>query len=248
MGTTDSRRRYQRGLIAVLLAALALVSPAWAQDIDRIEFLSQEEFRLLSEDLGGALSYRPLVPTTPLGTTGFDIGIALTVAKIANSEVLESATSDNAPSMIPVPTLRAHKGLPLGFDIGVLYAHVPNSNIRYFGGEVRYALFSGGIATPAVGLRGNFTRVSGIDQMQFSTRGVDLSVSKGFLMATPYAGAGYLWAKSDPRGNGGLATEDVGMGKFFAGIGFNFALANFVVEADRTGQVSALSAKIGLRF
>lgn len=230
----------------VLVAALAL--PAWAQDIDRIQLLSQEQFRLLSEDLGGALSYRPIVPTTPLGITGLDVGISLTLAKIANSEVLERATSGDAPSRIAVPTLRAHKGLPLGFDIGVLYAQVPDSNIRYYGGELRYALFSGGIATPAVGLRGNFTRVSGIEQMAFSTRGVDLSVSKGFVMATPYAGVGYVWAKSDPKGNGGLAAEDVGMGKFFVGIGFNFVLANFVVEADRTGQVSALSAKVGLRF
>ena len=234
-------------LILVLLVALAL-PPVWAQDIDRLQVLSQEQFRLLSEDLGGALSYRPIIPTTPLGTTGFDVGIALTLAKIANSEVLERATSGDAPSRIPIPTLRAHKGLPLGFDVGVIYAQVPESNIRYYGGELRYAIFSGGIATPAVGLRGNFTRVSGIEQMAFSTRGVDLSVSKGFVMATPYAGIGYVWAKSDPKGNGGLAAEDVGMGKLFVGIGVNFVLTNFVIEADRTGQVSALSAKLGLRF
>ena len=233
-----------------MLAAFALapVSRAGAQELDRIQILSQEQFRLLSEDLAGALSYRPIIPTTPLGTTGFDIGLSLTVAKIANSEVLERATSDNAPSRIAVPTLRAHKGLPLGFDIGVLYAHVPNSNIRYFGGELRYAVFSGGVATPAVGVRGNFTTVSGIDQLAFSTRGVDLSVSKGFVVATPYAGIGYLWAKSDPKRNGGLHEEEVGMPKFFAGMGFNFVLTNFVVEVDRTGEVSALSAKVGLRF
>jgi len=232
--------------LCLFLAAFAL--PAWAQDINRIQVLSQEEFKLLSEDLAGALSYRPLVPTTPLGTTGFDIGVALTLARPANTEVLERATSSDAPSNIPVPTLRAHKGLPLGFDIGVLYAQIPDSNIRYYGGELRYAIFSGGIATPAVGLRANFTKVSGIEQMEFSTRGVDLSLSKGFVAATPYAGVGYVWAKSDPRGNGGLAAEDVGMGKFFVGMGFNFVLTNFVIEADRTGQVSALSAKVGLRF
>jgi hypothetical protein len=246
MGTADSRRWYQRGLITVFLAGVVL--PASAQDIDRIQVLTQEEFRLLSEDLAGALSYRPLVPTTPLGTTGFDIGIGLTLAKMANTEVLERATSGDAPSTIPVPTLRAYKGLPLGFDIGLLYAQVPDSNIRYYGGELRYALFSGGVATPAVGVRGNFTKVSGIEQMEFSTRGVDLSVSKGFVVATPYAGVGYVWAKSDPRGNGGLAAEDVGMAKVFFGIGFNFVLTNFLVEVDRTGQVSALSAKAGLRF
>lgn len=233
--------------IACLLIALFAL-PAWAQDINRIQVLSQEQFRLLSEDLAGALSYRPVVPTTPLGTIGVDVGIALTLAKLANTEVLELATSGDAPSTIPVPTLRAYKGLPLGFDIGVLYAQIPDSNIRYYGGELRYAIFSGGIATPAVGLRANFTKVSGIEQMEFSTRGVDLSVSKGFVVATPYAGVGYVWGKSDPRGNGGLAAEDVGMGKFFVGMGFNFVLTNFVVEVDRTGQVSALSAKVGLRF
>jgi hypothetical protein len=233
--------------VLIVLAAL-LAAPAWAQDINRIQVLSQEQFRLLSEDLAGALSYRPVVPTTPLGTIGIDVGIALTLAKVANTEVLELATSGDAPSTIPVPTLRAYKGLPLGFDIGVLYAQIPDSNIRYYGGELRYAIFSGGITTPAVGLRANFTKVSGIEQMEFSTRGVDLSVSKGFVVATPYAGVGYVWAKSDPRGNGGLAAEDVGMAKFFVGMGFNFVLTNFVVEADRTGQVSALSAKVGLRF
>ena len=234
--------------IAWLGIVAAAAAPAWAQDIDRIQVLTQEEFRLLSEDLAGALSYRPLVPTTPLGTTGFDIGLALTLAKIANTEVLERATSGNAPSTIPVPTLRAHKGLPLGFDIGLLYAQVPESNIKYYGGELRYAIFSGGVTMPAVGVRGNFTQVRGIDQMDFRTRGVDLSVSKGFVMATPYAGVGYVWAKSDPKGNGGLSHEDIGIGKFFVGIGINFVLTNFVIEADRTGQVSALSAKVGVRF
>lgn len=234
--------------IAGLALVAAAAAPAWAQDIDRIQVLTQEEFRLLSEDLGGALSYRPLVPTTPLGTTGLDIGLALTLAKIANTEVLERATSGNAPSTIAVPTLRAHKGLPLGFDIGLLYAQIPDSNIKYYGGELRYAIFSGGPATPAVGVRGNFTQVRGIDQMELRTRGVDLSVSKGFVMATPYAGVGYVWAKSDPKGNGGLSHEDVRFGKFFVGIGINFVLTSFVIEADRTGQVSALSAKAGLRF
>lgn len=231
-----------------LAVLIAIATPAWAQDIDRVQVLSQGEFRLLSEDLGGALSYRPLVPTTPLGTVGFDIGIALTLARIKNTEVLERATSGEAPSTVPVPTLRAYKGLPLGFDIGVMYAQVPDSDIKYFGGELRYAIFSGGIATPAVGVRGSFTNVRGIDQIEMSTRGVDLSISKGFVAATPYAGVGYVWVKSDPKGNGGLAAEEFGLGKFFVGVGFNFVLTNLVIEADRTGEVTAYSAKAGLRF
>jgi hypothetical protein len=232
----------------MLAVIAALATPAWAQKIDRIQVLSQDEFRRLSEDLGGALSYKPIIPTTPLGTTGFDIGIALTAARLENTDILERASSDDAPSTLPIPTLRAYKGLPLGFDVGLLYAQIPGSDIKYYGGELRWAIIQGGLTTPSIGVRGNFTKVSGIDQIDFDTRGVDLSISKGFPVATPYAGLGYVWVKSDPKGNGGLSKEDFGLTKFFLGVGFNIALMNLALEADKTGDVVSYSAKVGLRF
>jgi hypothetical protein len=227
---------------------LMLAAPAWAQDIDRIQLLSQQDFRLLSEDLGGALSYRPQIPTTPLGITGFDIGIAVTGAKLNNEEIFERATSDDAPSTLPIPTLRAHKGLPFGFDIGLMYAQIPGSDIKYYGGELKYALVSGNVALPAIGLRGSFTKVSGIEQMDFDTRSLDLSISKGFVVATPYAGIGRVWVNSDPKGTAGLRKEDFELDKFFLGLGLKFGLFNLNLEGDRTGDVSAFSAKVGLRF
>lgn len=232
---------------------LILAAPAWAQDIDRIQSLAQQEFRLLSEDLGGALSYRPQIPTAPLGITGFDIGIAVTAAKIENEEIFERATSDDVPSTIPIPTLRAHKGLPFGFDIGLMYAQIPGSDIKYYGGELKYAFVPGNVAIPAIGLRGNFTKVSGIDQIDFDTRGVDLSISKGFAVATPYAGIGRVWVKSDPKGTVGfggvtLAKEEFELNKFFIGLGLKFGLFNLNLEGDKTGDVTGYSAKVGLRF
>jgi hypothetical protein len=234
-----------RGLMTLVLM---LAAPAWAQDIDRIQLLSQREFRLLSEDLGGALSYRPQIPTAPLGITGFDIGIAITAAKIENEEIFERATSDEVPSWIPIPTIRAHKGLPLGFDIGLMYAQIPGSDIKYYGGELKYAFVSGNVALPAIGLRGAFTKVSGIDQIDFATRSLDLSISKGFVVATPYAGIGRVWVNSDPKGTAGLTKEDFELDKFFLGVGLKFGLFNLNLEGDRTGDVSAFSAKVGLRF
>ena len=227
---------------------LMLAAPAWAQDIDRIQVLTQQEFRLLSEDLGGALSYRPQIPTTPLGITGFDIGIAVTGAKLNNEEIFERATSDDAPSTLPIPTLRAHKGLPFGFDIGLMYAQIPGSDIKYYGGELKYAFVSGNVALPAIGLRGSFTKVSGIEQMDFDTRSLDLSISKGFVVATPYAGIGRVWVNSDPKGTAGLRKEDFELDKFFLGLGLKLGLFNLNLEGDRTGDVSAFSAKVGLRF
>ncbi|MFN0301517.1 MAG: hypothetical protein ACKVQU_14315 [Burkholderiales bacterium] len=227
---------------------LLVAFPAWGQQIDRLQGLVQHEFRQLSEDLGGALSYRPQTPTTPLGVTGFDIGVAVTAAKIKNLDVLERATSDRASSTVLVPTLRAHKGLPWGFDIGVAVAKVPDSNVTFIGGEWRYAIVEGNIAMPAVGLRGSFTRLGGVDQLRLNTYGLDVSISKGFAIATPYAGVGIVRVESDPRGVAGLTSESFTLNKGFAGVGLNFGLVNFNLEADRTGPVNGYSAKVSLRF
>ena len=233
--------------LAVLLT-IPLSSPVRAQKIDNIQVLNQQEFRMLSEDLGGALSYRPQTPTEPLGFPGLDLGIAFTAAKIKNEEILERATTDDMPSALPIPSLRAHVGLPLGFDVGALYSKVPGSNINYYGGELKWAFVPGGTAWPAFGVRGAFTRVTGVDQMDLDTKSVDLSISKGIAFATPYGGVGRVWVKSDPKGTAGLQKEEFELDKVFIGIGFTVVALNLNLEADKTGDVSALSAKLGLRF
>ena len=231
-----------------LLAGLLGAAPAWAQTIDRLQNLAQQEFRLLSEDLGGALSYHPQTPTAPLGITGFDVGFALTGARLHNTSVLERASSDSVPGTLPIPTLRAHKGLPAGFDVGVMYASIPSSNIRYYGGELRYAIIEGDAVAPAIGVRGSLTKLSGVDQLALDTRGLDVSISKGFGFVTPYAGIGRVWVNSDPRGIAFLQGEKFGLNKGFVGVGTKFLVMNVNLEVDKTGDVTAYSLKASVRF
>ena len=238
----------KRGLVVVSLLAVSL--PVAAGDINNIQALGQANFRLLSEDLGAALSYKPLTPTAPLGITGFDLGIAATSTKLQNSSVFTTAGGGNHSSVI-VPSLRLNKGLPFGIDLGVMYSSVPSTNIRLVGGELRYAFVSGNVAMPAIGIRGSFTKLSGVDQLEFSTRGVDLSISKGFLMFTPYAGIGKVWADSNPVGTAaaaGLSKESFSVNKTFIGLNMNFGLMNVALEGDKTGKASTYGAKLGFRF
>lgn len=237
-----------RILKPALVAGLFAASPAWSQDVDRLQQLGQAQFRLLSEDLGGALSYRPQTSTEPLGVAGFDIGVGVTTVRIKNAAVIQQASSDTVDSTLPVPTLRVHKGLPLDFDVGVIYASIPDSNIRHYGGELRYAIVSGGVAMPAVGVRGSFTKLTGVDQLDLNTRGLDLSVSKGIAFVTPYAGIGKVWVESDPKGVPALRSEKLSLNKIFAGVGMKLLALNVNLEADRTGEVNAYSLKIGARF
>ena len=237
----------KRSLVFVSLFGVSL--PAVAGDINNINGLSQPNFRLLSEDLGAALSYKPLTPTAPLGITGFDLGIAATSTKLQNSSVFNLAGGGDHSSVI-VPSLRLNKGLPFGIDVGVMYSSVPSTNIQLVGGELRYAIVSGGAATPAIGIRGSYTKLSGVDQLELNTRGVDLSISKGFLMFTPYGGIGKVWVTSTPHNipTPTPSKESFSLNKVFVGLNMNFGLTNLAFEADKTGDASSFGAKVGFRF
>lgn len=237
-----------RSLAVALLSGLLAASPAWAQEIDQLQNIVQGEFRLLSEDLGAALSYHAQIPAEPLGITGFDLGVGVTATRLENAAILQRVTSDDADTTLFVPTIRLHKGLPAGFDIGLTYASIPGSNIRYTGGELRYAILKGGAASPALGVRASLTRLSGVDQLSMDTRGLDVSISKGFAGITPYAGVGRIWVESDPHGTAGLRTEKFSLSKVFVGVGVNLALLNFNFQADVTGDASSYSLKLGWRF
>ena len=140
----------KRGLVVASLLAVSL--PVVAADINQIQNLTQDDFHKLSQDLGAALSYKPLTPTAPLGITGFDVGVAVTSTSIKNSDVLQKAGAGDH-STLPVPSLRVHKGLPFGVDVGAMVGAVPGTNVRLYGAEVRYAIVSGGDARTRVGGR-----------------------------------------------------------------------------------------------
>lgn len=239
---------YRRHLAAVI-ALSAVIAPVYAADnIDNLFGMSQSDFRLLSEDLGAALSYKPLTPAESTGVLGFDLGVEVTATDLAHPEVLDRAVSGDAPSTLVVPKLHLHKGLPFGIDVGVSYAQVPGSNIELLGAEIRYAILQGGIATPALGLRASYTSLRGVDQLDLNTTGVDLAISKGFAFVTPYAGVGVVRVSSKPNDVPGLTKTSFSENKVFVGANFNFTLLNIAVEADRTGDATTYGAKLGWRF
>ena len=104
-------------LLAVLAVFLVGTPPASAaDDIDQINQLIQADFLKLSEDLGAALSYKAVIPATPLGLTGFDLGVEVTATQLQNRDAWDRASSSTAPDTLYVPRLHLHKGLPLGFE------------------------------------------------------------------------------------------------------------------------------------
>lgn len=234
--------------IASAFLFLAASAPA-AADIDRLQGLTQTEFHQLSEDLGSALSYKPLQPTAPLGAGGFDIGVAVTGTKLKHKDLWQRATGESDfPSTLPVPSLRASVGLPLNLDLSAMYSSVPKTGVTLWGGALSWAILDGSAALPAVGVRASYTKMFGVDQLDFSASGLDASLSKGFGPFTPYLGAGKVWSRSTPSSNTGLRNEDISQTKVFGGIGIKMSVVNIVFEYDRTGVANSYGAKLGLRF
>ena len=236
-----------------LFCALAFISPpSFAAEISALQALAQAEFKVLSEDLGSAFSYKPVTPAEPLGITGFDIGLVVTGTDMEKSSAAwTKATGGDTISTLPIPKLHVAKGLPLNLDIAAFYSKVPTTNISLFGAELRYAILEGGISMPAVAIRGALTKLSGVTQLSLDTKSLDISISKGFAMFTPYAGVGQVWVNSTASvaGSGDVTLdESFTQSKLFAGGNLNLGLINMALEADKTGSAKSYSVKLGFRF
>jgi hypothetical protein len=152
------------------------------------------------------------------------------------------------PSTVVVPSVRASFGLPWNFDVSGMYASVPKTGVSLGGAALSWALYGGSTWLPALGVRASYTKMFGVDQLDFYSSGVDGSISKGFGPFTPYLGAGKVWSKSTPQSTTGLRPETLGQTKVFAGVGVQITVVNFVFEYDRTGYANTYGAKLGLRF
>ena len=238
----------------LLMAAMVLVSTsAWAVDIDPSKFTGtvqqqQQNFKDLSKEIGFGLSYFPMAPAEPLGILGFDIGVEATALDINEDKPYWKQMGD-FPGMLPIPRLHVQKGLPFGIDIGAIYSSIPSTNISLWGGELKWAFLKGGITTPAVALRGTYTKLNGVNNLDLNTMGYDISISKGFAIFTPYAGVGQVKIESDPKNIPGnpLTKESITETKYFAGLKVGLGLVNMVAEAD-FAEIPAYSLKLGVGF
>lgn len=244
-----------RRIGTVVFFAILACTQAMAADINfGGNFIGQGTFKNFSEELGVALSFRNNLPPHPLGVTGFDAGVEVSGVDINDkSDYWNAAFNGDAPSMLVLPRLRVRKGLPFGIDVGAMYSNAGNTNIQLYGFELSKAILDGTAATPALGVRGTYTKLSGVPDVELQTAGVDASVGKGILFFTPYAGAGVLWIDSRPTGNlkttnPGLSDETIWQPRFFAGVEIKpVPLVRIIAEVEYALR-PIYSLKVGIGF
>lgn len=239
----------KRILIALLLVS-SLTAPAFAgkYDFEIPTGLANDTFKSLVKEAGAVVAYRGVAPAEPGGLTGFDVGVEASLVKI-DTDIWDQVISDT-PSYLGIPKVHVRKGLPFGIDLGASYSMVPASNIKVIGGEIQYAIMDGSMALPALALRGHYSTLLGVDDLDLTAYGADAVVSKGFLMFTPYIGAGMLqtegkYAGSEPILGTALEDQSEATARYFGGVQIAIALLRITLDAEYS-EVPVYTAKVSL--
>jgi hypothetical protein len=231
------------------------ITPAMASDIQFDQTMTQQMFRDFSQEAGALVVYRAIGPVEPLGLTGLEIGVEATSTKIhGDRDYWKKSVGDHDPPSYFVSTrLHLQKGLPYGFDLGLVVGRVLEPDITYAGGEVRYAILKGGAVLPAVAVRGSYSQTLGVDQLDLKTYGLDLSISKGFgtgVKIIPYGGIGQYWISSKPKNlTGGLSLNEENFSKtgVFAGVRLQVEILTITGQVDYV-DVPSFSLRVGITW
>lgn len=191
--------------VSMALTSAALLVTTQAQAIQNfapsdISALTESTVESLIETVAIGADHHAYMPAGALGVTGFDLGIDMTAIQVPAEfkdalVAVGASTQGGAPSLIPVPKVSVHKGLPFGVDLGVSYFGLQDYTI--IGLDVKYSFLKGSIATPAVAIRGSYNYAD-LFFMKTRTTTVDLVVSQKIaIFAEPYFGVGYQFFNGD---------------------------------------------------
>jgi len=247
-----------RKIIITMLLVFIMAVPALAKtDITLPASFTQDDFKNLSRDLGLAISYVPLATAEPLGGVlpHIDLGVEATSTSIDNNasywtKISNVPGNSSIPSSLVMPKIHLQVGLPIiPIDLGIVYAEVPSTDIKYIGYEVKWSILQGSTVSPAIALRGAYTTLTGVTDLDIITKSADLSISKGFAMFTPYAGYGMVWIESKEKSSVvTLTDESLTENKWFVGCKITFfPLMNMVAEAD-FAKVNSYSLRLNIHF
>ncbi len=237
----------------------------------------KEAFRGLSKDLGVILGPKFLSPAETLGEAGFDVGAEFSLTTVDTSSAHWRALDGGTPDDFVTGQLHVRKGLPFSFEIGGSLAHLFDSELYVLGTEVKFSLNEGFFYLPDLAVRGTLNTALGSSDLNLSTAGFDVSMSKSFgivgvVSITPYAGYNYLSIISSSRlldvtpedptpptiddATGELAfqpefvfsREVQSVNRFFGGMRLLLGVLNITLEGAFTDSVNTYSGRVGFDF
>ncbi|PLX68801.1 MAG: hypothetical protein C0603_06530 [Denitrovibrio sp.] len=234
----------------LVLAMVLLTSIAFAGEFEIQPSMTQAQFDSLAKEMGAIVTPTPNSPAEPLKTLGFDIALETSVIDIDDDQAYwENAWDNGDPSgMALVSRVHVQKGFPFGLDIGASVSKGHTIPFTAVTGEVKYALLKGTIATPAISVKGSFTKVFGMEDISINTLSAGAYISKGILFLTPYAGIETVYTMATDDSGNDFDKVNTNAARGLVGLQISpLPLISINLEVAK-GAVMQYGLKAGIRF
>lgn len=240
-------RRFRPELL-LLLVLLAAVPAAASWEVNGNA--TSDDFRAFSRRFSSDAYFYPRHGAAPLGIVGFEAYADATYDKSFDDQSFNTTAVKGSYTggFLSIARVGVRKGLPGGFDLGASYGEALGGDIKLVSAELQYAISKGGLATPALSVRVTGTRTINDKAYSLDQYGAELLLSKGFVLATPYIGAGIVYSKGtldSPLGSsrGDTTTRPV----LYAGVTLNLLVPKIHVEVEK-GETVQAAVRIGIGF
>jgi hypothetical protein len=209
-----------------------------------------EDFQAFHRRFSSGAYFFPRHGAAPLGLIGFEIYADATYDADFDDEpfVATAVDGDFTGGFLSVARVGVRKGLPGGVDLGVSYGRALGGDVKLVAAEVQYAIFEGGVLSPALSVRLTGSRTTGSDVYDLDQYGAELLLSKGFTVVTPYIGAGV--ARSEGTLDSSLGTrfeETENRGVVYGGVTLNLLIPRITVEIEKAEVVQG-AVRVGFGF
>jgi hypothetical protein len=230
------------------LAALALL-PAGSALAGGFSFSTSFTPRALgdlADAFGAAIAFPNLATAAASGVAGFDVLAVAGGPQVDTGASWWRSAVDARTIGGILPSYRAivRKRLPGGVDIGAQFGRVAGE--EYWGGELRYNVWDGGVVAPAGAVRLAYARLTG-SAVALDVTEAQVVVSKGFTVVSPYVAAGYGRTAAEARfGDPVPMRRSVRHDRWSGVVGVRLAIAPFVHLAAEARRGTATSVAVGV--
>lgn len=235
---------------ATLVALLACFGPALAPALawDLRADAPPEALEDFHRTFSLAVYPYPRHSASPLGVIGFDVWVeAAVLPDFADGPAAAAIEGDPTADALAVARVGARKGLPGGFDLGLGYARVFETDTEIVSGELSWAVLEGGALSPALQIRATGARSIDGGAYELDQAGIEVIASKGFTVVTPYVGGGVVWSESRFDRAGDPFVTDSTRGVVFGGVVINLLVPKIVVEIEHADELQgAVRLALGL--
>ena len=232
----------------VLVFSCLLSSPAWAEiDLNKLSNNPQAQFEALSKDFLQLMSYQdsqPAVSKSGLIPLGFEVGVNVSGYQLDAEQSFKQVGIDAASVILP----RVYGAVDI-FSLGIGATMTKFDDASLLGMKAKYNLIDGSALLPALAVNVHHTILSGVDTLEASATGGGIGISKGFVLATLFANAGYTtgnFAASSTTFDFKDVTESGTYTTF--GTRIHLPLMNFGVQVHQIIDNRSITFNFGVNF